>query len=64
MKSTTQHPTYGTIEYSEGFWTGKRSLTINDQPLKATGKATFEYQSSDKSFEDNNSELPIPSSER
>ena len=47
MKSTTQHPTYGTIEYSEGFWTGKRSLTINDQPLKATGKATFEYQSSE-----------------
>ena len=53
MTYEIQHPTYGRIVYEEGFWTGKRSLTINDTPLKAINKKTFSYGSKKVSIKGN-----------
>lgn len=46
MKSTVHHVGYGQIEYSESFWTGKRSITIDGQALNKKSRNTFtlEYE--------------------
>ena len=45
MTYNLQHPTYGHVVYEEGFWAGKRSLTINGTPLQAIDKKSFAYGS-------------------
>ena len=34
MQTVMQHDTYGTITYDEGFWTGKRTVTVGGVPHK------------------------------
>lgn len=41
MKETITHNTIGKIEYFESFWTGKKTLTINDVPLQKISKKDF-----------------------
>ncbi len=41
MKAFVQHPVYGTIIYNEGFWSGKRSLTINGIDARSVSKKDF-----------------------
>lgn len=41
MNVTVNHPSYGEIVYSESFWTGKKSLTINGTPLQGLSKKEF-----------------------
>ena len=36
------------IKYEEGFWTGKRTLTINDKELKKIDKNNFEFQNGEE----------------
>ena len=40
MKSIVTHNNYN-IVYEESFWTGKKSLTINEEKLQALSKTTF-----------------------
>lgn len=42
MKTIVQHETYGTIEFEESFWTGKKNLTINGERLTKTAKNLFQ----------------------
>ena len=41
MKSSVNHAKYGLIEYEEGFWTGKKILTINGVRLTKQKKNVF-----------------------
>ncbi len=41
MKEIIQHPTYGEIVYTESFWTSKKAVTVNGQPLEAAAKNEF-----------------------
>lgn len=41
MKEIIQHPTYGEIIYTESFWTGKKSLTLNGVQAQKLSKKTF-----------------------
>ena len=44
MKNSIQHAVYGEITYEEGFWSGKKTVTINGQPLQKMDKKTFTWQ--------------------
>ena len=41
MKTTVQHPKYGTILYEENAWTGAKSLSVNGIQLQPQGKTAF-----------------------
>lgn len=41
MKSTVHHPGYGTIEYEESFWLGKKTITQNGRVLEKRGKDEY-----------------------
>ena len=41
MKTTLHHPGYGTLEYEESFWLGKRTLTQNGRVLEKHGKNEY-----------------------
>ncbi len=41
MKMTVNHPTYGEIVYAEGFWLGKKTLTVNGVEAAAVSKREF-----------------------
>ena len=41
MRETVIHPTYGEIVYEEGFWSGKKSITVNGTRALSTSKKTF-----------------------
>ena len=43
MTTIVHHEIYGEIAYTEGFWTGKKSLTINGCPLMKTGRNSFAF---------------------
>ena len=42
MKMTVNHPTYGEIVYAEGFWLGKKTLTVNGVEAAAVSKREFQ----------------------
>ncbi len=42
MKSVVQSEKYGEIVYEESFWTGKKNVNINNQPLNKINKTTFQ----------------------
>lgn len=44
MKQTIQHEKYGEILYDENFWTGKKTLSINDTPLTKISKKEFQTE--------------------
>ena len=41
MKTTLHHPGFGTLEYEESFWLGKRTLTQNGKVLEKHGKNEY-----------------------
>ena len=41
MTATTQHPVYGEIVYTESFWTGKKTLTVNQITAVQASKNKF-----------------------
>ncbi len=41
MKEIIQHATYGEIIYEEGFWTGKKTLTVGGVVAKQVAKKDF-----------------------
>ena len=41
MKEMTRHCVYGEIIYSESYWTGKKTLTVNGVQAKAVSKKEF-----------------------
>ncbi len=41
MKSVVNHAVYGEIVYEEGFWSGKRNLSVNGAELAKLSKRTF-----------------------
>ena len=43
MQERIQHPTYGEILYTEGLWTGKKTLSIQGNPLRPVGKKLFNF---------------------
>ena len=45
MIVNVQHPIYGDIVYEEGFWLGKKFITINSVPAKWVGKNEFLLES-------------------
>ena len=45
MIVNVQHPIYGDIVYEEGFWLGKKFITINSVPAKLVGKNEFLLES-------------------
>lgn len=45
MKQIIQHPTYGEIVYTESFWTGKKSLTVNGVEAQPVSKKEFSIDS-------------------
>ena len=47
MKSSVNHAKYGLIEYEEGFWTGKKILTINGVRLTKQKKNVFVLDGAD-----------------
>lgn len=42
MIQIVQHERYGAILYEEGFWLGRKSLTINGVPLQKLAKKQFQ----------------------
>ena len=44
MTFTVNHATYGQIEYTENFWTGKKDIVINGVKLVHVKKNKFVYQ--------------------
>lgn len=44
MQTVMQHDTYGTITYDEGFWTGKRTVTVGGVPLKKIDRKHWECE--------------------
>ncbi len=44
MKQVLENEKHGNIVYEESFWTGKKSITINDVPLTKKSKNEFETQ--------------------
>ena len=44
MKRITQHPELGEIVYEESFWTGRKKLSINGEPLVKKSRTEFETQ--------------------
>ncbi|MBQ7408484.1 MAG: hypothetical protein IJW13_04345 [Clostridia bacterium] len=49
MNAILNHSVYGKIVYEESFWTGKKSLTLNGEPLTAVDKKTFYFNNEGKS---------------
>ena len=43
MTTVTQHDVYGQITYEESFWTGKKTITIENTPLSKTDKTHYAY---------------------
>lgn len=41
MKTTVDHVGFGSIEFEENFWTGKKSVIQNGQPAPRVDKKTF-----------------------
>ena len=41
MKTTLHHPGFGTLEYEESFWVGKKTLTQNGKVLEKHGKNEY-----------------------
>ena len=41
MKEIVNHPTYGEIIYTESFWTGKKTLTVNGTQATPISKKSF-----------------------
>ena len=41
MQQVVMHDTIGKIEYNENFWTGKKTLSVNDVPLQKISKKDF-----------------------
>ena len=41
MQVTVSHPTYGIITYDEGFWTGKKTLTVNGVDAQSISKKEY-----------------------
>ena len=41
MTEFIHHPTYGDIVYTENFWIGKKTLTVNGLAAQQTSKKTF-----------------------
>ena len=41
MKEIILHPVYGEIVYNEGFWSGKKSLTVNGVPAQTISKKLY-----------------------
>ena len=50
MKYVTQHSTYGTIEYSESFWSGAKNLSIDGKPLTKLSKFNFVYNTEEENI--------------
>lgn len=44
MKQVINHEKYGEIIYEEGFWLGKKWLTVNGVPLNKISKREFQMQ--------------------
>lgn len=44
MKQIIQNDTYGEIVYEENFWTGRKSLAINKEPLQKISKNVFQMK--------------------
>ena len=49
MLNVINHEKYGEIIIEESFWTGKREIFINRQPLKKIGKREYEFKEDEKS---------------
>ena len=49
MTIFAKHPDVGRIQYDENFWTGKKSLLINGEPLRKLDKFTYVLESENKS---------------
>lgn len=47
MKRIIENEKYGTIVYSESFWTGKKGVNINGMPLERVNKKTFKLENGD-----------------
>ncbi len=43
MKEYVWHPTYGEIVYTESFWTGKKTLTINGTAVRPLSRKAFDH---------------------
>ena len=43
MKKVIMHPTYGEIVYEEGFWSGKRTFTVNGTAMQKISKDTYTF---------------------
>ena len=41
MKASIQHSVYGEITYDESFWTGRKNILVNKNPLQKLDKTTF-----------------------
>ena len=48
MQITVTHNTYGSISYSESFWTGKRQIVINGVPLIKQKKTLYLWNVGDQ----------------
>lgn len=47
MKNSINHPTYGTIECDESFWTGNKIITINGSQLTKIDRKNYVYNTED-----------------
>jgi len=45
MQTVVQHSIYGTITYTENFWTGRKEIYFGQVPLVHKGKNTFVFPS-------------------
>ena len=43
MQAIVNHPTLGKVVYEEGFWSGKRTISINGVQLTSQSKKIFHY---------------------
>ena len=50
MKLEIQNDVYGKIVYEEGFWSGKKTITINGTPLIKLNKKSYLYKVNDESI--------------
>ena len=53
MKEIIQHPTYGEIVYTEGFWSGKKTLTVGGVEAKKVSKKEFTFDGKKVSIKGN-----------
>ena len=50
MTSFVENATWGTIAYTESFWSGKKQLFINGKPLQKIDKKTFSFHQDGKNY--------------